>query len=871
MTRETTDGLFIDLGYFTPEEYLVYVAEAASSVSSNFSIVCDAEVIEAQVIISITASSSLDANADKIKEAELNISSTTTVNAIASKIVDSVISVEGAFNSTLTADAFKNHTAILDVFTNLESTASKTVDPGSLLEFFADLNSAADRLAGFDSALVSQADISATVVKNVDSAANLETIAALSCDAIIPNIVTADASLSSAFIVTAEAIEYQLRPNTYNRPINLIKSLSDSFVTSPVKYGSHSLKVVDAGGSSSETSPAFSINENENFVAESWIRIDDIDAIQIAVGTMLFSLGAAEDNIETASDPLNITRRAFSVGLSLVSNGNRTFVLRYRNGSAWTKVTTTQLQPASDTWFHLAVVRESNVLKLLYNGNVIFSTSHSQAWAIDSSFSRVNFRHNYNVDPNDNVYYDAFRFARGTATITGLSTEPVDTEQTVVLYNFNNTVEDGYVRNITFNAVANLSSSFTQSVSTTVINDANIDIAANSTVEALIGKIQQGASNFDAVASQLTAAAKIGDFFINADVQATLDITPDLFKEYSADFASAFTQDTVVVKITDVELAANSEFTIEIETSGFKTFDAALASEFAQTADATRIQPGQADLTSEFSQTTVAVTAIDAVADLVVETQQTVANDRIRDADSAFDAIATQLTAVGKIGEFFINADVTATLTASGNSTAGVFVDPFIVTTNLEIAEIRIRPAAAQVEANSNLTATGIFVTDTTASLNGEFSVNADAARTRDVISDFDAIATQMAVIGKILPYFAGLESEFTVAANVNVIAENTSAIESEFITEATATKIHPGSGAVTVIAELTATLNRVASGEADLTVNATLVADAVVKVFNLDQYRYTIPRENRSHSITKETRNHVIFKETRKYIIEGT
>jgi hypothetical protein len=35
MTRQVTDQLYIELDYFTPEEYYVYIAEAAAAISSS--------------------------------------------------------------------------------------------------------------------------------------------------------------------------------------------------------------------------------------------------------------------------------------------------------------------------------------------------------------------------------------------------------------------------------------------------------------------------------------------------------------------------------------------------------------------------------------------------------------------------------------------------------------------------------------------------------------------------------------------------------------------------------------------------------------------------------------------------------------------
>lgn len=848
------DQFYFEAGYLETG-YFSYIAEAECNLTVAASVAAEVSVADTTgyYIPDYIEEGYYVAGETVEFAAALEVAAAVTIAV--TKIIQAAAEFTAAFSPTLTVEVFKNHTASLDVAFDLESTAVKTVDPGGLLEFFADLNNAADRFRDNVAAISAEftvggnngiGDIDTNVI--LESAASLESSAALSCDAESITYISASAALSATAIVAAEGIEYQLRPNTYNRPINLIIDNQDSFVTSPVKYGSHSLKVVDTGGARSDTSPAFSIDLNEDFVAEGWFNIDNTNSLVTAAGTMLFSLGASEDNIETASEPLNITRRAFSVGLTLTSGGNRTFLIRYRNGLSWSRGTTTQLQPSSDTWFHLAVVRESNVLKLLYNGTVIFSTSHSQAWAIDSLYSRVYFRHNYTVDSADNVYYDSFRFARGTATITGLSSQPEDSDQTVVLYNFNNSLQDGYVRNITFNAVASLASNFAQTVAATTLNSGSAEIAAESTLSTIVGKIQPAAAEFESVASQLTAAAKVGDFLIDAAVTANFDITPDLFKEHSAAIASGFAQSTQAVKSVEAGSDLVVEFTMVTENQGIISGVADLVSAFASTATGATTKPGSADLDAEFTLTASAIKAVEAAGSASSEFAMSTDVQRIRDNSSTFESVAAQLTAAAKIGDFLIDASVAANLTVSGNVLTGSIVA-------IDSAASTSITAVKTVVVSSNVAA------ESQISIDAVVGVVAEGDFESTVLLAIDADVIKRAVVAA--------SSTATLAASGNVTARAQSTLAATASVVAASGRTRPASSAISSAAQLNITAGKLASGAANLpAVSAVL---AVGREVRLDVYVYRIPTESRTASIAREIREYEIRQETRTHSIQGT
>jgi hypothetical protein len=87
MTRQVTDQLYIELEYFTPEEYYVYTAEAVAALSGQATFVCVASggaVIQAEA--ALTSSVTQTTLAVKTVDSQTAMIATTTVIATISHI-----------------------------------------------------------------------------------------------------------------------------------------------------------------------------------------------------------------------------------------------------------------------------------------------------------------------------------------------------------------------------------------------------------------------------------------------------------------------------------------------------------------------------------------------------------------------------------------------------------------------------------------------------------------------------------------------------------------------------------------------------------------------------------------------------------------
>lgn len=626
MTRQVTDSLYVELGYTTPENYAVYVARASSLIASTSTVTA---VISKTVDASstIVSTSTVVASVDVVITAAADLVSTTTVNALAGKSISAEVSMTVESSVIANGTNVKEFNIDTNTVTQLESTANKVTDTSGLLEFFANLNAQADLTRGVSSNLQSQFASSAIGSKTTGSAANIQSVAALSCNFIRIRIVEFSAALNSSFTVFANPISYVLRPNTYNRPLNLFRNGLDTFVTDPVRYGSHSLRVTgNSGGSVTlDSVSAFAVNTNEDFVAEGWFRIDNTDAAAIARNPKLFSLGFAESDLSNIT-AIPLSRRGFAVGMSAVSGGQRRFIFRYRNEVGWSFANTGVIQPASDTWFHLAVTRQSNTLRLLYNGAEIFSlTGFSNSIIIDSGFARFYFNHGYNLDsPTNNVFYDSFRFARGNSTILGATSQPTDTEQTVVLYNFNNTNNDSYVRAITVSESASLSVTANLSATSSVVNQLRSNIVATSTLSATATKIKQFAASITAASSLSANTRRIRNNQISSQIVSSLSAN--------------------VLKVKEAECNTTVSANLQVDLEKIATSSANLITQSTLLVSASVINNTSADLTVATNLTALTnfVASFSATADVIsnLEVRITAIGNYSADLEARFSLLA---------------------------------------------------------------------------------------------------------------------------------------------------------------------------------------------------------------------------------------
>ena len=180
MTRQVNDQLYIELDYFTPEDYYVYIAEAASAQSAAFT--------QTAVI-------------GKIVEASASLSSEASQTTVAGKILDASVTLSVTANMSTQAFRLRD----IDLFAFGEAQIQSTVNR------LRDFNIAASdqfsiatdytRILSYASAINSEFTQSAVITRGQAFDSSMSAAFSLSVD--IERIRSAESSQSAAATVTA--------------------------------------------------------------------------------------------------------------------------------------------------------------------------------------------------------------------------------------------------------------------------------------------------------------------------------------------------------------------------------------------------------------------------------------------------------------------------------------------------------------------------------------------------------------------------------------------------------------------------------------------------------------------------------------------
>jgi hypothetical protein len=240
MTRQVTDNLYIDLEYFTPEDYYVYEAEALAAITSQATFVCEATVAavkEFDAALSVTANQTV--SAERTRNADSSLSTTATQTTVAVKTVSALAPLGTAFNATMSVDAFR----ITDV--NLVTNFSMVTDFERNRSVDIALATAITQSLQADRIRDNNINLSAAVTQTAQAEAfkgtqvSLQTSATQTTQAL--KVIIAASAISSAFSQTAIG-------NRVNRLITSSAFVGDAYSTLEItseqnKFGGFSLKV----------------------------------------------------------------------------------------------------------------------------------------------------------------------------------------------------------------------------------------------------------------------------------------------------------------------------------------------------------------------------------------------------------------------------------------------------------------------------------------------------------------------------------------------------------------------------------------------------------------------------------------------------
>jgi hypothetical protein len=760
MTREVTDNLYIELGYFTPEEYYTYEANAVADFSTAATFTCIAE-------------------AGAVKDFSVAITATATQTTVNTRVINFVAPLGTAFNSTMTVDALRITEVTL--ISNAYMTTDFVVNRSATITLanIANVNAQAQRTANFDCGM----DVSATLTAELTQVNYVDFSATLNA--------SASATIVGKSFVTASPVIFK---GVGKPEINYTTT----------KFGAGSLYL---NGSSYLYAPdkntrfdipsSASVNPAGQFTVEAWIYPTAVNRTALIVGQWQGNSSSTQGwKLEQFNSEVTFTVRTGSSTTQGIGTGSST--------------------PLNvDAWNHIAVVRGTNNgitdIAIWVNG----VRRNSASWSNASFANTGEVRIGYSGETGTTYfqgYIDAVNFRVGSArynTFTTPITLPTSEYSTInttdkILVNFNDNYLDQSTPNtVAFTAQLNtavtqtttaekviiasaaLSSAFTQTATALRIFefdvfgldsdteltataerildfDAGLDSAATLSVDNLRTRnfdtaltttatataeatriLEFDVFGFDSVSELTATAATVADFDAGLDVTAALSVPGERIKQFSAQFDTVASQLTAAAKVGQALVTIESQFTQTTQATKTATADISVNTNFTQSASANLTRDFDAGLDTAFTQTTDIDVSSGAVVNLNTEFTQTAQGGLQQQAQSELNTVSTLAVS----GQIVIVADSTQTVTAALTANAN-----------------RTRSATAQFNTvATQLTATGIVV-NKTALLSATTTLTAQAQRTRTTTVALQAFASQLTVGSEQSSAQAQLNSAFTLS-----------------------------------------------------------------------------------------------------------
>jgi hypothetical protein len=621
MTRQVTDQQYIDLDYYTPENYYVYTAVADAVLSSEFNLghiaggVFDLGTALVSVIADATATvsseSTLACAADKIKSATVAVSSEFSLSATALSdqfYIDEDYFEEGYFVYTAEAVSVQQTQSSLSVVAGRLESVAATISSEStlaaaavrsrdnLVNVSADctVTCAAAKIVSVESIQLTVGSVSlqATVTSSASTdlsvvctmlisaervqTANitLETIVTLSLQA--DKLKETTAQLAADVQVAASAIKYISFIST--SPTQFYAKQQALISTEHTRFGTHSLLIPTTGSGASTAGGYSKFSISSADTAD--LLIGEASRFEIAFWFRPTNTPAGLSNI--ISFGTYNTNNSWTVR----QNSTGTISFSIRDNSGTTNTATSSLDLTNNQWHYIQISREW--LSSVQRGRLTINING------DGVFDQANFNRGINTVGNTlhigagaglnsvRGYIDGLRIDIGrNAQSTSVPTEDTifGNAFTKLLMNWNDNPNgnwfDDSLSSLEIGAAA-LSS--TATVTADVVKTVNIAAALNSTAT----MVAQGSTDISAIA--------------NLNSTATVSASANKFTGGAAALSSTF---TLSASGLDLDLAA-----------------AALTATSTVTASADRTRSTAASLNSNSEITTTIKKTANAVANL---------------------------------------------------------------------------------------------------------------------------------------------------------------------------------------------------------------------------------------------------------------
>ena len=627
MSRQSTDNLYIELGYYNPEEYYTYEAVAESALVIEFSLAATISHIEGVDIVA-TSFATVDVAGDRIRTADTTMSSefglsaqssgteqaaaavtaTATLDITISKISDATVTLSSEFTQTAQAERFINIDATID------SAVTQVTDIGVTRGFGVGLSSSADcacvnyRVREDASEVGALFNAAIQVVATVNSFAILDSVSTVTADVdrvIGQNIISTTASVT----LSAEAIKFRQAQATLNttasisitanvptqrpRPVflNNVSSQSRTGIeTSIKKFGTGSGYAVGSGYAEYTATNGDLTLGTGDFAIEIW----------------MYPVVSRANDFAILSNPYALTINALVPKMVLGS------------------VTLTSSTAATlNSWNHLVISKTGSRSSMFLNGTRVATSTTSFTASTSSTLRIRGYSKPAPLDDDPGIYYDDFSFHKGSdigfnaanTTITiptdARSNLPVGTDPnqtfTQLLVHFDGNFEDDV--SITEQAQASITSTSSVSAAAAKTAGANSSLSSTVTISANATTLIDSAAALTSQGFVVAAVARKVDELADFTVTTSLTSNAGRLLSTSATANSNFTQSSVIGTVKQFASAITGAATFAVTVTEFEGVGPiALSASFAVTAGANQRHSGRS------TQTAVSTTDINASA-----------------------------------------------------------------------------------------------------------------------------------------------------------------------------------------------------------------------------------------------------------------
>lgn len=866
MTRQVTDQLYIDLDYFTPEEYYVYTAEAEAAVSSAASVACDATVIAGGVVEegsgNLSIESTIDVVVSKFVGADCTMTVTTTATAMISHIEgadlfafsEAQLALEVAVIRGYNIDSSAAFNIAIDAVRGIYVSAQ--ADAAALVDVLGSRSRATEAAVNAAFSLAVDSNITKSTLVDISSQAAISADVNRTRDIVVEVanqftqtalgglLVESNIALASVFSIYVDKSAGGLRPIEFvdvdGDPSLILFTTQGQTVngranTGQRKYGTHSLLFVASGqpnivSTVSTYTDFLDVPANTEFAIEFWIYVT-ADKLAATAPSIVWVGAATRDGTNEINSADN-----WAVGYGDGTTNNGQLI----NFSFWNRTTNSRqfIQAASggddldfDVWKHIAVRRDSNgVIRLFENSQELANATYTGALGSPSNGTKLHFgntgfssaRSGFSTS-DSGIFIDEISYRIGSSTISG-ATQAItglNDSQRVLLHLDNNLLDD--VSGIEQAAAAiNSTATLTATATETLSGNASLIVQSNLIAEAQLtsGGNAVLSSEF---AQQITidkiktaAGSLSSEFAQTANINVSVNV--------AAALAAQVTQTVDNTRTRDVNIATDAiatQLSAAAKTgNGLVTVEAVAV----QTTDAAKITDIICAVESNSALTVAAIKAVDGAVDVSSTTEISAAANRLR--STPVDAVAGSTVTAGLNiihgGRASLNSSVALLAETSGiiSATAALNSSVDVVAT-----VARSRSTSSSIAAEAALTINVVKTVGYAAAMASNSQLSIPGERTRPATITTESVASQLTAIAKTGQGLVTCEVQATLVADCSIIAENE--ITAEILTQLTTLAVKT----VAVSSNLTAVSNSSIEGTTNITIDADLTTEFAIAV----------------------------------------